>query len=67
MWGDLGKLIVAKGYKSCPKSNKSSNLVTLFVLANGVCVWNVIWSVCAVKIGTPFLSSISVWIAFEHC
>ena len=26
---DLGKLIVAKGFKSCPKSNKSPNLVTL--------------------------------------
>ena len=27
--GDLGKLIVAKGFKSCSKSNKSPNLVTL--------------------------------------
>ena len=27
--GDLCKLIVAKRFKSCPKSNKSSNLVTL--------------------------------------
>ena len=27
--GDLGKLIVAKGFKTCPKSNKSSDLVTL--------------------------------------
>ena len=27
--GDLGKLIVAKGFKSCPKSNKLPNLVTL--------------------------------------
>ena len=27
--GDLGKLIVAKGFKNCPKSNKSTNLVTL--------------------------------------
>ena len=27
--GDLGKLIVAKGFKSCPKSNKSPDLVTL--------------------------------------
>ena len=27
--GDLGKLIVAKVLKSCPKSNKSPNLVTL--------------------------------------
>ena len=26
---DLGKLIVAKALKSCPKSNKSPNLVTL--------------------------------------
>ena len=26
---DLGKLIVAKGFKSCTKSNKSTNLVTL--------------------------------------
>ena len=30
--GDLGKLIVAKGFKSCPKSNKSPNLVTLDVV-----------------------------------
>ena len=29
--GDLGKLFVAKGFKSCPKSNKSPNLVTLAV------------------------------------
>ena len=29
MLGDLGKLIVAIGFKSCPKSNKSPNLVTL--------------------------------------
>ena len=28
---DLGKLIYAKGFKSCPKFNKSPNLVTLFV------------------------------------
>ena len=27
--GDLGNLIVAKGFKSYPKSNKSPNLVTL--------------------------------------
>ena len=27
--GDLGKLIVAKGFKSCPKCKKSPNLVTL--------------------------------------
>jgi len=27
--GDLDKLIVAKGFKSGPKSNKSPNLVTL--------------------------------------
>ena len=27
--GDLGKLSVAKGFKTCPKSNKSPNLVTL--------------------------------------
>ena len=31
--GDLGKLIVAKGFKKCPKSKKSPNLVTL-VLAH---------------------------------
>ena len=30
--GDLAKLIVAKGFKSCPKSNKSPNLVTLDVI-----------------------------------
>ena len=27
--GDLGNLIVAKGFKKLPKSNKSPNLVTL--------------------------------------
>ena len=27
--GDLGKYIVAKGLKTCPKSNKLPNLVTL--------------------------------------
>ena len=30
--GDLSKLIVAKGLKSCPKSDKSPNLVTLAAL-----------------------------------
>ena len=29
--GDLGKLIVAKALKSCPKSKKSPDLVTLVV------------------------------------
>ena len=29
--GDLGKLIVAKGFKSSPKSNKSANYVTLLL------------------------------------
>ena len=33
--GDLGNLIVAKGFKSCPKSNKLPNLVTL-LQAQGV-------------------------------
>ena len=32
--GDLGKLIVAKGFKNCPKSNKSPNLVTLNEVKN---------------------------------
>ena len=27
--GDLGKFIVAKGFKSCPKCKKSPNLFTL--------------------------------------
>ena len=30
--GDLGKLIVAKGFKNCPKTNKSPNLVTLNII-----------------------------------
>ena len=30
--GDLGKLIVAKGFKKFPKSNKLPNLVTLVVM-----------------------------------
>ena len=29
--GDLGRLIVAQALKSCPKSKKSPNLVTLFM------------------------------------
>ena len=29
--GDLGKLIVAKGFKSCSKCKKSPNLVPLFL------------------------------------
>ena len=33
--GYLGKLIVAKGFKSCPKSNKSPNLITLLTGATG--------------------------------
>ena len=31
---DLGKLVVAKVLKSCPKSNKSPNLVTLITTLN---------------------------------
>ena len=34
--GDLGKFIVAKGFKSCPKSNKSPNLGTLAKLEGDV-------------------------------
>ena len=30
--GDLGKFIVAKSFKSCPKCKKSPNLVTLLVV-----------------------------------
>ena len=33
--GDLGNLIVAKGFENCPKSNKSPNLVTLSTI-NGI-------------------------------
>ena len=29
--GDLGKFIVAKSFKSCPKCKKSPTLVTLFI------------------------------------
>ena len=32
MLGDLGKLIVAKGFKKLPKVQKSPNLVTLISL-----------------------------------
>ena len=38
MLGDLGKLIVAKGFKSCPKSKKSQDLVTLLVMSIQSCV-----------------------------
>ena len=30
--GDLDKLIVAKGFKNCPKSNELPNLVTLHAI-----------------------------------
>ena len=32
MWGDLGKFIVAKGFKNLPKVQKSPDLVTLITL-----------------------------------
>ena len=41
--GDWGKLIVAKGFKTCQKSNKSPNLVTLNVysfILSSTQVWN---------------------------
>ena len=42
--GDLGKLIVAKAMKRCPKSNKSPNLVTLYSMTQiGVSI--VRWSI----------------------
>ena len=34
MWGDWGKLIVAKGFKKFLKPNKSPNLVTLPMIQN---------------------------------
>ena len=37
--GDLGKLIVTKALKCCPKSNKSPNLVTLITPVIE-CLWN---------------------------
>ena len=37
--GDLGKLIVAKGFKKLPKSNKSPNLVTLLVTNLQISMW----------------------------
>ena len=36
--GDLGKLIVAKGFKNLPKSNKSPNLVTLAPSEKNFCI-----------------------------
>ena len=33
MLGDLGKLIVAKGFKKLPKVQKSPDLVTLVIMA----------------------------------
>ena len=39
---DLGKLIVSKALKSCPKSNKSPNLVTLLVSGEVVFVLDVL-------------------------
>ena len=32
--GDSGKLIVAKGFKTCPKFNESPNLVTLVIIGS---------------------------------
>ena len=37
--GDLGKLIVTKGFKSCPKSKKLPNLVTLLTTSNSFEKW----------------------------
>ena len=46
--GDLGKLIVPKGFKKLPKVKKSPNLVTLLAMNNdnirvrsffGICLW----------------------------
>ena len=42
---DLGKLITAKGFNSCPKPNKLPNLVTLKERSKRICpkvieVWN---------------------------
>ena len=36
MWGDLAKLIAAKVFKKCPKSNKLPNLVTLLASKNKI-------------------------------
>ena len=49
---DLGKLIVAKGFKSCPKSNKSSNLVTLPASLNLVTADSTSWE--SSKVGNNF-------------
>ena len=42
--GDLGNLIVAKGFESCPKSNKSPNLVSIGIngpkLKNNLTIWS---------------------------
>ena len=38
--GDLGKFIVAKGFKKLPKVQKSPNLVTLIGLQSRRCVPN---------------------------
>ena len=32
MWGDLGKIIVTKGFKKLPKVQKTPNLVTLITI-----------------------------------
>ena len=43
--GDLGKLIVAKGFKKFPKVQKSPNLVTL-----NVTTWRYHWSFISVTV-----------------
>ena len=47
--GDLGQLIVAKGFKSCPKSTKSPNLVTLPSIKSSLTVESSIDEHCPVQ------------------
>ena len=48
MLGDLGKLIVAKGFKSCPKLKKSPDLVTLVITRLQVPTLVVLTSITAI-------------------
>ena len=52
--GDLGTLIVAKGFKSCPKSSKSPNMVTLFVIKDRDLISNRPW--VQIRLGGYFIT-----------
>ena len=65
MWEVWENLVLPKDLKSCPKSYKSPNLVTLLLNSLGKRQFKIIYHRLLYKNGS-FLASFSLFLSFKH-